>query len=519
MSSALKQLNNYGPLMNMICGPELNFFVNCYPKFANFAMQIEPNKCNTQTGFNRTLTFSFNRSGDFAGQTFFKVKLPKIKLTYQNSTDNATGFILGRWIDYVGCYIFNKISIRINNQQISEMSDNMMYIIQEYTTASAKRQLLDKMLGMVPELVAPACGVGCLSCILPAVELIIPLPFWFCTDPSAFIPICCCNNALPIDIVVEVSTLDRLLMLNPKVRYQQLSNVSIECYTNYVYLDTVARNEFVSQPQTYLIEQFVNNGQIEGGSTRDVQLNISGICKEIFIAAQHKSYVKPTSQILTLPDGTQVYTPCNQYTNFAVTAFDQKNNYVNTVEGFGPATQYSTVGTTYGDLIEKIDFNLAGARLMDIHDASTFNTVEPLWYHTSAPRNTGLHCYSFALNPENTTPTGCIDFTMINNANVLIKLRTNIETQSVTQTETTFNNIDVDMEYVFGTNLPMFITINKYNGNFPFVKAYQSPVGNGSKIDTLQTYTEVLPSYYYYIYAVNYNFLLFKNGYCGLKYS
>ena len=35
----------------------------------------------------------------------------------------------------------------------------------------------------------------------------------------------------------------------------------------------------------------------------------------------------------------------------------------------------------------------------------------------------------------------------------------------------------------------------------------------------LLTYTERIPTYYYYIYAVNYNFLLFKNGYCGLKYS
>ena len=93
MSSALKQLNNYGPLMNMVCGPDINFFVNCYPKFTNFAMQIEPNKCNTTIGFNKTLTFSLNHSGDFAGQTYFKVKLPEIKLTI----DNPSQKVLGRW--------------------------------------------------------------------------------------------------------------------------------------------------------------------------------------------------------------------------------------------------------------------------------------------------------------------------------------------------------------------------------------------------------------------------------------
>ena len=524
MSSALKQLNNYGPLMNMICGPDINFFINCYPKFNNFAMQIEPNKCNAPIGFNRTLTFSFNHSGDFAGQTFFKVKLPEIKLSYETSSINPTGFLLGRWIDYIGCYLFNKISIRINNQQISEMSHNMMYIIQEFTTPSAKRQLLDKMLGMVPELVAPVVGSACKECILPAFELMIPLPFWFCTNPSSFIPICCCSSALPIDLVVEVNSLDRLLMLNPKVKYDIVTPLTIECFTNYVYIDTASRNDFVSQPQTYLIEQFVNNGQIEGGNARDIQLNISGICKEIFIAAQHKSYVNPVSTTLTVPISSNqsmiVYTPSNQHTNFAVTAFNQKQNYVNTIDGFGPATFYANVGTTYGDLIESVDFNFAGAKLMDITDASVFNTVEPLWYHTSAPHNSGLHCYSFALNPENAAPTGCVDFTMINNANVFIKLRNHILTQQVTNEQTTYSYIDADMDYVYALNKPTWETdSSQISGSNVGIKPMLNPVMHGSKIDTLVTYTERLPAYYYYIYAINYNFLLFKNGYCGLKYS
>lgn len=518
MSSALKQLNNYGPLMNMVCGPDTNFFLNCYPKFTNFAMQIEPNKCNTPIGFNKTLVFSFNHAGDFAGQTYFKVKLPQIKL----SIDTSTGHILGRWIDYIGCYLFNKISIRINNQQISELSDNMMYILQEYTTSSAKRQLLDKMLGMVPELISPVCGPNCISCILPATELIIPLPFWFSTDPSAFIPMCCCSSALPVDIVVEVNPLEKLLMINPNVRFQELSKLSIECFTNYIYIDTVARNAFVSQPQTYLIEQFVNNGQIEGGNMKDLQLNISGICKEIFIAAQHKSYIQRKSSIITVSNDGPIekYTPTNQYTNFAITAFDQAINYVNTVDGFGPAHQFSTVGTTYGDLIEKIDINLAGSRLIDTDDADIFNTVQPLWYHTAGPRNTGLHCYSFALNPEIPAPTGCIDFTMINNANVTIRLKRQIMTQTTTDTATNFDQTDIDMDYVYAANYPRLATVPKLTAtNYPFVESYFSPVCNGSKIDTLYTYTTTMPVYYYYIYAVNYNFLLFKNGYCGLKYS
>lgn len=520
MSSALKQLNNYGPLMNMVCGPEVNFFGNCYPKFTNFAMQIEPNKCNSPIDFNRTLTFSMNHGGDFAGQTYFKVKLPEIRL----SVDVPIQKTLGRWIDYIGCYLFKKISITINNVQVSELSENMMYIIQEFTTASAKRQLLDKMLGMVPELIAPACAPQCKSCTLPATELLIPLPFWFCTDPSAFIPICCCNANLPVNIIVEVNPLDKLLMLNPCVKFMKVSNLEIECFTNYVYIDTATRNVFVSQPQTYLIEQFMNNGKIEGGNSKDVQLNITGLCKEIFFAAQHRSYVEKTSKIINLTDknnnNIQKYTPTNQYTNFAITAFDQGTNYVNTTDGISPLQRFSTVGTTYGDLIEKIDINLGGTRLLENSDSSLFREVQPLWYHTSAPRNTGIHCYSFALNPEEASPTGCIDFSMINNASAYIKLRNTLRTQTVTSQSTSFANTNIDVDYVFTTNYPRLVILPETSPNrYNYVSSYTSPIMNGSKIDTLLTYTEKVPSYYYYIYSVNYNFLLFKNGFCGLKYT
>ena len=240
-----------------------------------------------------------------------------------------------------------------------------------------------------------------------------------------------------------------------------------------------------------------------------------------FAIATAVSLLSPVIIIVFIPAFFTKFTPSNQHTNFAITAFDQGINYVNTIEGFAPGHHYSTIGTTYGDLIEKIDFNLGGTKLLDTNDSNIFNTVQPLWYHTAAPRNTGLHCYSFALNPENACPTGCIDFTMINNANVLIKLHNTINTQTVSRNATTFANENIDMDYVFAANYPRMAVSAEVAKSplFNFVVPNISPIMNGSKIDTLYTYTEGQPVYYYYIYAINYNFLLFSNGMCGLKYS
>ena len=110
---------------------------------------------------------------------------------------------------------------------------------------------------------------------------------------------------------------------------------------------------------------------------------------------------------------------------------------------------------------------------------------------------------------------------MINNANVLIKLHNTINTQTVSRNATTFANENIDMDYVFAANYPRMAVSAEVAKSplFNFVVPNISPIMNGSKIDTLYTYTEGQPVYYYYIYAINYNFLLFSNGMCGLKYS
>lgn len=487
MSGALMQLNSYGSLLGMLCErPEVNFFVQHYPRYVNFAMQIEMNSCNAPTNFGKSLTFTFNRSGDFVGQTFFLVRLPTVTVTSTGDpSDNMSPLVLrtylARYIDFVGAFLFRRIIMRVNNQHVSELSEHMLYILTEYTTAAAKRALLDRMLGQLPELVAPICSTDTTTLQFPATELTIPVPFWFST--GAFFPLCCCNKGMVLDLITEVRPFEDLMIFRENTTYQITGTLDIQCYSNYIYLDTRTRDEIVTSTLSCVIEQFMTNGAIESMEDDcNCYLSFQGLVKELFIAAQHRSYAI-----------------AKQYTNFAVTAADINLSSQRSLYRYSPL-----LSTTYGDLLRSIELRFSGVRIMDPTNAILFRDIEPLWYHTAAPRNSGLHCYSFALNPEGAAPSGCVDFTMITNPTAYCRIRSRLYSQVVTNTDTTFELMDV--------NVPV-VAMKPIEGTDD---SYEPPVNTIGTLDTTSYTGE--PGYLYHAYAICYNMLVFKNGYAGLRY-
>jgi hypothetical protein len=55
-----------------------------------------------------------------------------------------------------------------------------------------------------------------------------------------------------------------------------------------------------------------------------------------------------------------------------------------------------------------------------------FNQVQPSWHHTGNPYP-GIYCYSFALKPEEHQPTGTCNFSRIDNAQVDVRVKADID--------------------------------------------------------------------------------------------
>ena len=55
-------------------------------------------------------------------------------------------------------------------------------------------------------------------------------------------------------------------------------------------------------------------------------------------------------------------------------------------------------------------------------DYHFFNALQPFKYHTNSPKN-GILCYSFSIKPEDFQPSGSCNFSRINKAQMVLKLR------------------------------------------------------------------------------------------------
>jgi len=186
-----------------------------------------------------------------------------------------------------------------------------------------------------------------------ATTLYIPLQFWFCKNPGLAVPLIALQYH-EVKINVEfVSSLSGVTM----------SDASI--WVDYIYLDTDERRRFAQVSHEYLIEQLQYTGvESLSGSTAKVRMNFNHPVKEL---------------VWLQEEG-------------AVTAFDRE-----------PMTGV------------KVKMLLNGHDRFAERDSNYFKLVQPSQHHTRIPED-DIHCYSFALKPEEHQPSGTCNFSRIDNA-------------------------------------------------------------------------------------------------------
>jgi hypothetical protein len=68
---------------------------------------------------------------------------------------------------------------------------------------------------------------------------------------------------------------------------------------------------------------------------------------------------------------------------------------------------------------------LNGQDRMKDQSGKYYNQMEPFWHHSGNPYP-GIYCYSFALKPEEHQPTGTCNFSRIDNAQVDVRIKANV---------------------------------------------------------------------------------------------
>ena len=89
----------------------------------------------------------------------------------------------------------------------------------------------------------------------------------------------------------------------------------------------------------------------------------------------------------------------------------------------------ASVGASSGDVCaaaqwSDITLQLNGHERFSERHSEYFRLIQPFQHHTSIPVDSGIHCYSFALKPEEHQPSGTCNFSRIDNAVLKLNGRT-----------------------------------------------------------------------------------------------
>jgi hypothetical protein len=178
-----------------------------------------------------------------------------------------------------------------------------------------------------------------------------------------------------------------------------------------------------------------------------------------------ESVFRPVSS-LVLDSSNALATATTSASFTAVTTWDHLNRLTN-YSMVRPVNRYSMAKNP----IHTAQLKLNGRERFQTRPGEYFNWVQCKEHHTNIPHSPGINVYSFAINPEDHQPSGTCNFSRLDSARLVLKLR------------------------------PL----------------YYGVTGIGNSTDgTIQTGSRSVPIN---IYAVNYNILRIMSGMGGVAYS
>ena len=340
----------------------------------NFLVDIdESNIFNLYNKITDILKEKYNKYQD----EYKKIILLQEHLEY-TSIRNCDDRAKFAWIKYIGHYIIDYMTIKINDQEIDCQTGEWLQFWHQVSKHITKERGYNKLIGNVPELYEfnenPKRGY----------QLKIPLKFWFCKFIGSAIPLVALNNS-EIEIKVKLKNFNEVSYHEPFIQFNRKIEASGHILAEYIYVEADERNRLVSNKLEYLIEQVQNNGNLVFNKVSlDCQnkirerLFVENPCKEIFWAIQNLNYINGSLK------------NCERiYYNYTLDPYCEKIN---------PAK------------IMKIEF--CGRDREKYKCAEFYDKVVPYSRHYSTPSE-GINVYSFALRPELPTPSGSVNLSRL----------------------------------------------------------------------------------------------------------
>jgi len=425
----------------LIGDPQITFFKVVYKRHTNFSIESIRAVFDGNADFGQKITAKLPRNGDLMHRMVLEVDLPAISrsgsLAPNVSYVNSAGHAL---IDY--------IELRIGGNLIDKHYGEWLEIWNQLTRPEEHVFAYQDMLSKY----------NSFTSVRSATTVYIPLQFWFCRNIGLALPLISLQYH-EVELSVKIHPFSRVHTFGPfnyytasqtgdtitktsgqsftddatdananrraywadgtvtdlgggTVSSTQITGVEsqtvssqemyigtvntvsgtpqisdMRLYVDYIFLDTYERKKFAQMKHKYLIEQLQYNGEVGYGasaSDKKFDLDFNLPVKSIYWVSQ-------------------------------LDRFNRDNDVFNFSDTFDP-------NTTKIDPVSKAVLYINGTERFEERNGKVFRIVNPLHAHTNVP-NDFIYMYSFALKPESHQPTGSMNFSKIDNANLKITFK------------------------------------------------------------------------------------------------
>jgi len=272
------QLIAYGAQDVYLTGnPQITYFKAIYRRHTNFSIDSVPQTFKGTVDFGNKVSSVIAKVGDLAYRMYLQVDIPSVSV----ANDGTNRF---RWLNWLGHVLVKSVELKIGNTKIDKQYGDWMHIWNELTQSEGKKGGYANAVGNVPKLTQYT-----LSGSTSAVQLYIPLQFWFCRNPGLALPLIALQYH-DVQINIEFRTFAEC---SHSIGTTSITapSLSADLYVDYIYLDTDERRRFAQARHEYLIEQVQRVTKDVSSTTPQIELLFDHPIKELIWVVQPNDHV------------------------------------------------------------------------------------------------------------------------------------------------------------------------------------------------------------------------------------
>lgn len=551
MPGGLLQLVGVGAQNQFVNGnPSMTYFNAMYKRFSNFAMEhfqlnFRGTDLSLPPGGNKTMRCKFSRYADLVHDSYLCVNLPDIysPLAVAGTTVTPYNF---QWIPNIGYNMIQEVSLLINGTAVVTMTGEWMKLLSYLKHENTKRNIIDQMVGNVPEIYDPANGAGRTNQYpnaiqtnasntpptlpsIPGRQLTIPLPFWFCEEVGQALPLVALTEA-DVELSVTFRNIYELFTINDVRPTSPTYNTRIvgQPGDNYLGIQNfLSPPLFDTTPSNLALQNWNLNPYVEANYiflTETERAHVAGFERTYLITQPRWQPVENeygyNSTLIPMFNLCTRVVAVFQRSDFAL--LNMWDNYTNWENPNVPPNVGAMVGTLYSsglvdentvypqDILQEANLVFDGKDRFTTKNTNFFRLIENYKYTrgdtTSLP---GIYQYSFAIDPNTPTqPSGSANGSMFNKT----YFQHTLQVPPVTSTSTQPDPVCVVKSTVF----------NSVPTPAPIVPPGQPPIFQPGQTISLYSKTpnDGMPFQYNgMIYIESFNFLKVTSGTANLIFS